>query len=383
MIAPDAASTASAVEAETTPPKRGVFLMNESFETGGSERQFSALAQSLDRDRFRVSLGCLRNRGSFSDALGEIMAFPVRGSLYKLESWKTRARLARFLREQEVQVAHAFDFYTNLTLLPAAYWAEVPVILGSQRQLGDLLTTAQFRAQLLSFRLADAVICNSQAAAARLHKAGLPSRKTVVIPNGLPPAVFEETAPAIPRVSGTPRIAMIARMNSRSKNHVSLLRAVALAQAEIPSLEVLLAGDGPLRTDLEAEARQLGLAEKVRFLGDRRDIPAILASVDACVLPSRSESLSNSILESMAQGVPVIATRVGGNEELLGDGRGILVPPDDDRALASALVTLLLSDDLRHRLGAAGRVFAREHFTIEQMRRAHENLYVKLLERKL
>jgi len=372
---------------EHCPPSLGVFLMNDSFEIGGSERQFSTLAISLDRSAFRVSIGCIQKKGAFLDCLsdegfGDVPTFPLGGSLYKLESWKTRARLARYLRQNAIDIAHAFDFYTNLTLIPAARWARVPVVIGSQRQLGDLLTRGQFRTQLFALHFADAVVCNSQAAADGLCVAGLPRHKTVVIRNGMPPEVFAPAEPAIARVPSILRIGMIARMNTRSKNHGSLLRAFAQLRKEMPNIELLLAGDGPFRADLEQEAQELGIAPTVRFLGDRRDVPAVLASLDVSVLPSISESLSNSIIESMAQGIPVVAARVGGNMELVSEGRGTLVPVGDESALARALARLLRDEALRKSMGTNARSFACEHFTIDKMRQQHEELYLRLLERK-
>jgi glycosyltransferase involved in cell wall biosynthesis len=160
------------------------------------------------------------------------------------------------------------------------------------------------------------------------------------------------------------------------------LRAAARLQARYPSLEVLLVGDGPLRAELEGKAARLGLGETVRFLGDRRDIPALLASMDISVLPSESESLSNVVLESMAAGVPVIATRVGGNVELIAEGRGALVPVGDEEALAAAMEPLLRDPQLRRTCGENGRHFALENFTAERMRRGHEDLYAELLREK-
>jgi len=96
--------------------------------------------------------------------------------------------------------------------------------------------------------------------------------------------------------------------------------------------------------------KDLGLLDRVRFLGDRRDIPSVLASLDITVLPSASESLSNAIMESMAAGIPVIANRVGGNPELITGERGVLVAADDEQALSAAMESLLRDQDLRTRL---------------------------------
>ena len=244
-------------------------------------------------------------------------------------------------------------------LIPAARLARIPVVIGSQRQLGDLLTPRQFQAQAAALRLSDCVVCNSRAAADRLLQAGFPENKIVVIANGLPSEAFDETAPAIPKRAGVLRIGMIARMNLKAKNHHVFLAAAARVLSKYPNAEFVLAGDGPLRPELEATANELGLGERALFLGDRRDIQAILASLDLSVLPSASESLSNTIIESMAAGVPVVATRVGGNPELVTDRTGLLVPLDDVDAMAAAIEQLLGDANLRTQLGRNARQIAK------------------------
>jgi len=359
----------------------GVFLMIESLQTGGSERQFVALSRSLDPGHFRVSLGCIKATGPLLEGL-TLERFPLGGSVYRFQSWRTRVALGRYLHRYSVSIAHAFDFYSNLTLVPAARLARIPVVIASQRQLGDLLTPAQSRLQNLIFRWSDAVVCNSQAAAERLIDAGLPERKARVIWNGLAPENFATTAAALPRRPGWLRVGMIARMNSRAKNHSLFLRAASRVREALPQVEFILVGDGPFRTELESEAAGLGLGERVKFLGDRRDIPSILASLDLTALSSDSESLSNAVIESMAAGVPVVATNVGGNPELLAEERGIAVPAYDDAAFAAALIKLLQNEQLRARMGQSCRSFAKENLTLHKMQRSHEQLYMELLQSK-
>ncbi len=360
----------------------GVFLMTDSFLTGGSERQFVELARALRPSRFRVHLGCLQQKGRLPEDLGPVRHFDLGGSLYRLESIRTRYRLASYLRSSKSVVAHAFDFYTNLTLIPAARLARTPVVIGSQRQLGDLLTPAQRRAQLAMFRWSDCVVCNSHAAAERLIRQGLQAKKIRVIGNGLTPEAFGEVDAAAPRPPQAFRVGMIARMNARSKNHRILLNVVPRLQNRISGLEIVLVGDGPLRPELERQARDLGISGRVHFLGDRRDIPAILASLDVTVLPSASESLSNAILESMAAGVPVIANDVGGNAELIAADRGILFPRTDEGALEAALLRIAADTPLRQALGRNAKKFAQENFTTERMGNKYAELYAELLERK-
>ena len=359
-----------------------LFLMTDSFKTGGSERQFVALAQSLNPAAFHIQLGCIQRHGAFLADLGRVPEFPLGGSLFGLNSLWTRLRLAQYLHRNRITVAHAFDFYTNLTLIPAARLAGVPVVIGSQRQLGDLLSRSKSRAQAAAFRWCDAVVCNSHAAADRLVEQGLRKSRVVVIGNGLPASAFGETVPALPRSKALLRVGMIARMNTPFKNHKVFLRAAARLCGRFPSLEFVLIGDGPLRPELEREAESLGLKDHALFLGDRQDIAAVLASLNVSVLPSSSESLSNAILESMAAGVPVVASRVGGNPELVSTDRGMLVAPDDDKALADAIESLLRDPAMRIALGANAKRFVQANFTVEQMHRRYEELYAELLEKK-
>ena len=357
-----------------------IFLMTNSLETGGTERQFVELARALRGLGCAVQLGCIQKKGVFLDNgslddFGELSEFRLGGSLFGMQSMRSRWRLRGSLRRSKIAVAHAFDFYTNLVLIPAAKLAGVPLVIGSHRQLGDLLSPAKFRAQLAAFRWCDRVVCNSRAAADRLLQAGVPADKLVVIGNGLPNEAFAPCAPALERREGVLRVGMIARMNAEYKNQRGFLQAAARLAAKSSNVEFVLVGDGRLRPDLERQAADLGLGNRAVFLGDRRDVRAILASLDVSVVPSASESLSNAMLESMAAGVPVVATAVGGNCELGADGRAQLVRPHDDEALAAGLESVLASKESRLEISHRARQFAQEEFSIEKVRDQYCNLY--------
>jgi L-malate glycosyltransferase len=369
--------------ADSSHPPIRLFLMINSFETGGSERQFTVLAQNLASPQFQTHVGCISHIGPLVHNFPEVPEFPLGGNLYGWRSLRTRLNLSRHLRQHHVQVAHAFDFYTNLTLIPAAKFARVPVVIGSHRQLGDLLTRAQFRAQAAAFRWCDSVVCNSQAAADRLISAGLSSKKIAVIGNALPDAAFSATPPALPKRPGVLRVAMVARMNHRYKNQSGFLRIAAQIRQRMPHVEFVLVGDGPLRRELENEASTLGLGSSAIFLGDRQDMPAVLASIDVAALTSDSESLSNVILEAMAAGLPVVAYDVGGNSELLRDQRGLLVPAGNESAFADAMQSLLTDNARREQLGRSARQFAEENFRLDRVRQRYVELYVTLLQKKL
>jgi glycosyltransferase involved in cell wall biosynthesis len=359
-----------------------LFLMTNTFETGGSERQFGILARSLSPERFHLELGCIRRDGPFVLGFENVPEFRLGGSLYGWKSWRARIRLAQHLRRHRVQIAHAFDFYTTLTLVPAARLAGVPVVIGSFRQLGDLMTPAQFRTQQVAFRWCDAVVCNSRAGADWLAADGMSRNKLFVIGNALPNETFATVDAALARRPGVVRVGMVARMNARYKGHWGFLRIAAHIHQRHPEVEFLLAGDGPLRAELEQEARSLGLGSQAIFLGDRRDVSAVLASMDVAVLTSDSEGLSNVILEAMAASVPVVAYDVGGNGELVNAERGQTVRAGDEEGFAVAIERLLERPALREQLGRNARAFAEENFSLQRVQNDYENLYQSLMERK-
>jgi L-malate glycosyltransferase len=176
-------------------------------------------------------------------------------------------------------------------------------------------------------------------------------------------------------------------MNHRYKGHSGFLRIAKRINQRMPDVEFVLAGDGPLRAELEREAEALGIGNRVLFLGDRRDIPAVMASLDVAVLTSDSESLSNVILEAMAMGLPVVAYRVGGNAELLSHEReqlqrGELISAGDEEGFAAAVERLLAAPSMRERFGQNGRKFAQDNFGLENVRARYESCYQTLLEKK-
>ena len=357
--------------------------MTNTLETGGSERQFTALAGALRPQSFRVRLGCLGRKGAFLKGIEDIAEFDLGGSFFNFQAQRARIALARHLRAHGAAVAHSFDFYSNLMLIPTARLTGVPVVVGSQRQLGDLLSPLQRAVQRAAFRLCDRVVCNSKAAANLLSDQGLSKHKLVIIPNGLPNAAFTERPPALPRIPGVLRVGLIARMNDPAKNHAAFLRVAARLSSRFPQVEYLLVGDGDLRPALEQMTRELGLGSRVRFLGERHDIAEVLASLDVSVVTSLSESLSNVILESMAAGKPVIASDVGGNPELVRDAQtGLLVPPNEEEKLADSLTSLLTKPSLREQLGRKAQSVARAEFGLDKIRDQYEQLYTDMLAEK-
>jgi peptidoglycan/xylan/chitin deacetylase (PgdA/CDA1 family) len=195
--------------------------------------------------------------------------------------------------------------------------------------------------------------------------------KILVIPNGIDADAFTPH-----RYSNAPRrIAMIACLREEKRIDV-LVRAVPRILERYPDAEFTLAGDGTCRTELTNLVEQLGVSDRVRFLGHRDDVPALLDEADIFVLPSRSEAFPNSVMEAMAAGVPVVASNVGGIPELVRDGTtGRLVPPGDVDALASALLTLLGNPRQVEEFGRAGRRIIEQTYSFHRMVDQFQMLY--------
>jgi glycosyltransferase involved in cell wall biosynthesis len=161
------------------------------------------------------------------------------------------------------------------------------------------------------------------------------------------------------------------------------LEAAAVLAERFPDVYFVVVGDGAIKPELEEQARRLGLGRRIAFTGFRNDVPEWMSEAAVSVLPSLSEGTSNTLLESMAAGIPVVATRVGGNPEVIEDGvSGLLVPPRDSAALAAATARLLEDGDLAARLGDAGMRRVRELFSIEGSVHETEHLYQRLVAAK-
>jgi L-malate glycosyltransferase len=372
------------------------------FGIGGTERQVLNLGRALDRSRFDLSYACLKQWGDLLEEIDAdrtpISEYPIRG-LYPHETFKGQLRFVRDLRRARVEVVHAYNVYANVFAVPAARLAGTPVVVASIRDTGVYLTPMQKRVQRLACRLADCILVNADAVRRWLVEEGYPERKMITIRNGIDLSRFSgrpgdgglRRSLALPQRA--PLVAVLSRLD-RNKGIAYFLEAAARVAARAPAARFLIIGDrfqskdGAIVSDashrqgLERHARRLGLDGRVTFTGFRLDVPELLSEVAVSVLPSLSEGLSNSVLESMAAGVPVVATRVGGTPEAIEDGvSGLLVPPRDAGSLAEAITTLLENPEMARRLGQAGKARVETHFSIRRMTDETERLYEKMLGR--
>ncbi|ALA59058.1 glycosyltransferase [Nitrospira moscoviensis] len=359
---------------------------------GGTERQVLNVTGGLDPSGFAVQLGCFghhRDQVAVESVGVPVTLYPV-DSLYGLRTLRQVLRLSADLKRQRIDILHAYNFYANVFAVPAARLARVPVVLAAIRDTGGQLTPRQRRTNKLACRLADRVVVNAEAIKAGLIAEGYRPDRIVVLHNGIVchPLKTAEERRAVRHALGVPAdaplVGVVARI-SRAKGLEYFVQAARAVLDRTPDARFLLVGDTnidrPYREDLQRLSCRLGLNDRLMFTGFRTDIPDLLSALTVSVLPSLEEGLSNALLESMAAAVPVVATNVGGNPEVVVDGvTGLLVPPKHPAALAQAIGRVLDAPVLAQSMGRAGRRRVLDHFTNERMIRKMQRLYEELLE---
>ena len=357
-----------------------VVLMGDTLNFGGTEGQFVELACGLDRSRWDLDVACIRAEGPLRarlDAAG-IQAWSCGRGSFKSPRFLGAVRaLARRLRSRKIRIVHCFDFYSNVLGVPSARMARVPVVIASQRDLGNLRPPFQQRLQRAMLFLATHVLVNSHATAERLaHTRAARSGRLSVIHNGVDLSRF---GPPGATTTKGPGVTVTVLANLRpEKGILQVVEAAAGVKRTAPQVHFDIWGEGALRGEIEARIRALALADTVSLRGSTRTPEDALRRSDIFVLPSLSEASSNVILEAMATGLPVVATRIGGTPALVGDA-GLLVPPGDPSALAAALLDLVRDPAAASRLGVAARSRALAEFGMNRMLERVEALYRRLL----
>jgi glycosyltransferase involved in cell wall biosynthesis len=361
------------------------------FNIGGAERQF---IERLRRhpEGFAPVLGCLELSGPMLDqarALGHLpVVFPLRGSLMQANTALQITRMAKVIRDRGVKLVHSTDFNTNLLGLVAARLAGVRCIV-SRVDLGHPrygFSKWHRAAEKWSARHADLVVANAEAVRrVCIEEEGCRPERVLVVRNGLDLLRFdaqaaEELKAPLPIPEGAPFVAVIGNLWP-VKGHRMLVEAVGKLAGKLPGWRFLCAGDGSERPWLTRRIAELGLEDRVLLIGHRLDVPALLRRARAAALCSSAEGLSTALMEAMAASLPVVATRVGGNPELVRDGEnGFLVPSGDADAMAARLLDLLGGEPGRAmQMGLRGRARIETELTLEAMARGHRDLYRRAL----
>jgi glycosyltransferase involved in cell wall biosynthesis len=368
-----------------------IFFLSTSMGMGGADSQLLSAAQvmrSRGHNVIIVSLTALgpmglqaRAMGIRTESLDMRRGFPDPRGL---------VRLARLVRAWRPDVLHSHMVHANLMARALRLIAPIPALVSTIHNIyeGGRLRMAAYR---LTNGLVDHMTIVSQAAADRFVGDGIVPRELLtVVPNGVDTELIRGV-PAGTRESlrhslglGCEFVWLAVGRFEIAKDYPNLLRAFARVRAQAPHAVLLLVGRGSLQRETEALATELGLGGAVRFLGVRSDVPLVMSAADAYVMSSAWEGMPMVLLEAAAAGLPIVATTVGGNHEVvLNKATGFLVPPRDEKALASAMLRLGgLSDARRRSMGERGHEHIRTHYGLSRVAERWVEIYREVLVRK-
>jgi glycosyltransferase involved in cell wall biosynthesis len=368
-----------------------ILFLSTSMGMGGADSQLLAAAQELRTRGHEVLIVSLTPLGT--------MGLQARQLGIPTESLEMRrgipdprglVRLARLVRAWRPDVVHSHMVHANLMARVLRLVAPVPALVSTIHNIyeGGPLRMAAYR---LTNGLVDHMTSISQAAADRfIRERIIPRDLLTVVPNGVDPELFRKVPGEVRdelRCSlglGGEFVWLAVGRFEVAKDYPTMLRAFVAVHERYPEAVLLLVGKGSLQGETEALVRELSLVAAVRFLGVRNDVPALVSAGDAYVMSSAWEGMPMVLLEAAAGGLPIVATRVGGNQEVVLDGdNGFLAPPRDHRALASAMVRLMeLTDAERRAMGERGREHVRAHYGLARVVERWEAVYQDVLARK-
>ncbi len=363
---------------------RTILYLSTSSGPGGAEQVISNLASALDPQKYRAIL-CLFRPGWIqerSERRGvKTYILPTKGMM----DWRWGIQFRKLLLREQVSLIHAHEFDANVQSAAVAAIAGLPLVATVH---GKNYFWERFRRRLAYrwvSRCATMVAVSHNLKEFLVEKVGISPDRIKVLYNGVgvPPSSVKndvsECRSELGVAQGSRVVGVVGNLYA-VKGHQYLIEGIPAVLEKCPNTSFIFAGRGELEMVLKDQVHRLGLEERVHFLGLRQDIPRILAILDIFVLPSLSEGLSMAILEAMMAGKPVIATRVGGNPEIVVEGEtGFLVPPGDTKALALSIVTLLMNRQQADQFGARGKSRAEENFSLRAMVGAYQSLYDECL----
>lgn len=370
------------------PPVQLAYFIDH-LKIGGAQRHLIEVLRRLDRQRFSPQLWTLRGEGELvqeAEQLGvPVHSFGLGARLQDPRVIPLFRRAIHKLRQERVQIVHTYLSFANIVGALTAAFARVPILLVSKRSLDRYQKSTEVWSHWAVNRFADRVVANADAVKNFvIETEGCPANKIVVIPNGINDEFVAHGARERERstLGLTPQDRVVGTLGRLAwkKGQEYFLQAAAAVLKEDPQVTFVLVGDGPLRTQLEEQARTLGIADRVRFLGQRMDSQAVISLFDIFVLPSVIEGMPNALLEAMALEKPVIVTNAGGNAEVVQDKvTGFVVPTRQPMEMAHRILQLLRDESLAHRFAMEARQSVRQRYSLRHMLLSMENLYHEML----
>ncbi len=378
----EAAQSVCGMSSEEHPmerPRHILYLIDNLWGPGGAEGVLLRTVRLLPQERYRCSIGTFRLRPEapmLNNLPCPVHEFPVEHTL-SVAALRAAIKLREFIRSEKVDIVHTFFETADLLGGLVARLSGCPVLVSSRRDMGILRAAKHRFAYRLLHPLFDQVQAVSGAVRDHaIRTEGLDPKKVVTIPNGIE---IERITSANGHMAlrksleigdAWPLIITVGHIR-RVKGIDVLIHAAAEVCGEFPKATFLIVGgvnEPNYERELQELVKQLGLERNVRFLGASDKVWPLLKACDIFCLPSRSEGMSNALLEAMACGLPCVATAVGGTPEVLEDGEtGYLVPVENPNAAAEKIMRLLRSPDEAHKMGQAARRVVEERFSVERM----------------
>jgi L-malate glycosyltransferase len=370
-----------AYDVELMPEATPILLMVRELGIGGTERQLTETARYLSRERYIPHVGCFRPEGlrrKDLDAAGvPILHLPVysfRSPAAITAAWT----LVRYIRQHRIRIVHTFDAPLNVFATPIARAAGTPLVLSSQRGHRDLAGQGMKKLLRATDRIVDAIVVNCEAMRRHLvDDENVPEQKIRLCYNGIDTNRFQRHE--VPTLDGAVVIGTVCALRPE-KGLDTLVRA--FSRCRHPGAKLLIVGSGPFEPELRRLINESGIDEYCHLEPATSNVAEWLSRMDIFVLPSRSEALSNALMEAMSCGCCPVASRVGGNPELIDDGiNGSLFPVDDWEGLAVQLAELIRDESLRRRFAMAATAKIHTRFTHAAAAETMQEIYDCLLDR--
>lgn len=345
----------------------------------GTERQLGHLLAHLPKSGYNVQLISFQKSEFLKNDAPQLfpnISIKTLGAQSDIsKSLPALFRLLKLLSDSKPDIVHTFFPASNSFGVFIARLTGINKLFSSRRDMGYNLTKKDIFLYKIANRFVSCVISNSKAVQDRtILVENVSRKKTQLIYNGADfnrfSTIQENSAPKELIVG------IVANLNRPVKRVDLFIRAAAMVHKELPHVKFWIIGDGPLRNDLEQLSTKLGLDSNLVFMGRQNDVRALLNQMSVGTICSDSEGLSNSIMEYMGTGLPVVATNVGGNSEIVFHNKtGLLVPPNDENAMSKAFLEILNEPEKAFRMGLAGLEFVQKEFQIEDMIQKTKVLY--------
>lgn len=379
------------IQAELQPEKINVMAVLNPVRTSGADMMLLDAVRRLDPIRFRVTLGLLTTPAPSLKLLTgplSVIEFRLPG-LNGLVWLRFFFALAWHLWRRRIQILHVNSYVPGNYARLAAWLVGVPIVIDHWHGFTRFNRKRRFICRFLDRITTVSLTVSTGVKQHLLQHLQLAPEKVRVLYNGIdlarcqPHRTRQEMRAALGLPAETPVLAIVSRLDHWGKGHRELFAAMVLIRAHQP-VHCLVIGGGRRQDEMAGLVRDLGLTDAVTFVGQREDVPDLLAAADIFVLPSHSEGVSRSLLEAMAMGLPVVVSQAGGSPEVVQDGvNGLLIPVKDPAALAQAVLRLLAQPGWARQLGQAAAQDVAAHFSLDRLGQELNNLYGQLVKEKL